>query len=1044
MLLTDAPKSLRWIGHSILILIAWMQIVGSPCSAQESPSPESLAFFESKIRPVLVQHCYACHSEAAAENRKLQANLRLDLRAGWKTGGDSGPALVPHQPAESLLIQALRYDGIEMPPSGRLPDSVIADFEKWIADGAVDPRDGEATKTQPSIDWEAGRRLWSIQPLPESRSANESDPRSGAQTIDALVQQAQQVRGLTASPTADARTLIRRAWFDLLGLPPTPEDIAHWQHRLNGNGNTIDRAAWSELIDALLERPEYGERWARHWMDIARFAESYGYEQDYDRPNAYHYRDFLIRALNQDLPYDQFVQWQIAGDQLAPHEPLAWMATGFLVAGAFPTQLTETEFESTRYNELDDMTATTGVAFLGLSLGCARCHDHKFDPISVEDYYRFTAAFTKVIRCETTFDLDPAGNAQRRAAHDEEIARAKREREEWERNALEPAFQAWLDQPEVDRSASTAWVTLNGQIASEAKVQFAMQSDGSWLATGSPPAKDIVQFTSSPLALEFSSFRIEALSDPSLPNAGPGRAPNGNFALGDLKLQRITADGQAIAIPLHQPRATHQQNADSLSIAASIDSDPTSGWAVDGKIGRSQAAVFSTLEPIRLQPGERLQAVLRFHHPNPQHAIGRVRFSVHRGNDAAAEVGSDGPSLAILDALQRRRDGIANGSLHPRDWMDSPDGNLVRDWFKTTQAPWREATNRIARLEAEGPKIELTRVMVGSEGLPHLPHHADDRGYPHFYPDTHLLRRGDVAQKVRPVSTGTPTVFARTDAPSSVTSRAELARWMTDVEHGAGAIAARVMANRLWQHHFGRGIVSTPNDFGHSGQPPTHPELLDHLARRLVDSGWRLKAIHREIMASSTYMQSGKSAQDPRSKIDPENLYLWHRAPRRLEAEAIRDSMLAVSKTLDQRMFGPGSLDPNMTRRSIYFFIKRTQLIPSMMLFDWPEHLVSIGQRQSTTIAPQALMFMNHQPSRNMAVAFAKRIQSEDPYEAIVRAYWWAIGRAPTPAERDAAEALYMTSLADRRARNESDPELAATADVCQVLFALNEFIYID
>ena len=327
-----------------------------------------LELFEKKIRPVLVQECYQCHSAQAVAGKKLKGGLLLDTRDGARKGGESGSAVVPGKPDESLLVRALRHEDFEMPPKGKLPDAVIADFVRLIELGAPDPRTGPAAATGRQIDIGAGRQFWSFQRLQAVTPPDVADRDWVRTPVDQFVRAKQESLQLTPNGPASARTLVRRAYFDLIGLPPTPEEMETWVKRVTGGtGERVtDWAAYSELIDHLLASEHYGERWARHWMDVARFAESHGYEQDYDRPTAYHYRDFLIRAFNADMPYDQFVRWQLAGDELAADEPLAWMATGFLGAGVFPTQLTEAEFESARYDELDDMVATTGVAFLGL------------------------------------------------------------------------------------------------------------------------------------------------------------------------------------------------------------------------------------------------------------------------------------------------------------------------------------------------------------------------------------------------------------------------------------------------------------------------------------------------------------------------------------------------------------------------------------------------------------------------------------------------------------------------------------------------------
>ena len=1040
-------------------LISTAEAQGKPQSQLESlgesppevkDSQESLAFFESKIRPVLVEQCYSCHSQEAATKGKLKGGLYLDSKEGLQRGGDTGPALSSEHTEESLILKALRYEEYEMPPSGKLSANIIEDFERWVAQGAIDPRRAAEPIKQKAMDLESGRKFWSLQPLGSIR------PASGAHPVDAFILAAQGAKDLTPSEMADPRVLVRRAWFDLLGIPPTPEELQEAIASLGvpeGQKGTVSAVAWSALIDRLLERPEYGERWARHWMDIARFAESFGYEQDYDRPNAYHYRDFLIRAFNQDMPFDQMARWQIAGDELAPENPLAWMATGFLGAGAFPTQLTEREFESTRYNELDDMTATTSVAFLGLSIGCARCHDHKFDPISSEDYYRFAASFTAAIRSEKTLDLDPEANRKIAADHKLKLEELRKELMAYEAEQLPIELAKFISQRGNDpaKSLNDPWRNLRGELESSAASQFKLQTDGSYLAIGDAPNQDKITFTAALPAGQWTALRIEALADPTLPRQGPGRADNGNFALGNLTVEHLAKDQEPTKLVLEQPQATHQQNADSLSIAASIDADLVSGWAIDGQIGKSQAAVFRIANAISTVESDRLRMTLLFHHPNAKHAMGRMRFSISKAPSPPIEVGGDAPPADVLEAIAQ----IAEKLPMTKELPSSDAWKTALAWYKSVDPQWSQLNSKLTKLERDGPALRRTNVLVTTEGEPHVPHHADGRGYPHFYPETHLLRRGDVDQKVSVVSPGFPKVFLKDlNAPAELTwadstksnskssyRRAALAKWLTDTTDGTGALVARVIVNRLWQHHFGRGLVATPNDFGSTGQKPTHPELLDWLAQELIDQGWKLKALHRHLMTSQTYMQTNRRPEDPRLKSDPDNLLWWHRPPRRLEAESIRDSMLVVSGLLDRTMYGPGTLDPNMKRRSIYFFIKRSQLIPMMMLFDWPEPLVSIGQRQTTTIAPQALAFMNNPIARAAAEALSNQISDVQQIDEV---FLKVLSRSPTDAERQAAFRFIAQAQKTRQEQNVPQPEKMAIADFCQILLCANEFIYVD
>jgi hypothetical protein len=711
---------------------------------------EGLVLFKAKVRPALVRHCLDCHGGRATKGDLDLSDREPLMKSGVLEGGSK----------ESRLAELIRHeDEPHMPQkAAKLPDAVIADMGRWIDLGAPYDRPlvDRAARAKPAGGGgPAAPTLWSLRPLAGKSPPPVRRGRGWVRTpIDRFIAAALEARGIEPNPIADRRTLIRRLSFDLTGLPPSPEDVDAFVGDPSPD-------AYERLVDRLLASPHFGERSARHWMDVARFAESHGYEQDYDRPFAYHYRDFLIRAFNEDLPYDQFVRWQLAGDEWDPDDPMAMAATGFVGAGAFPTQLTEAEFESARYNELDDMVATTGVAFLGLSVGCARCHDHKYDPIPSEDYYRMAAVFTTTIRSE--IDVPPANGA------------------------------------------------------------------------GTKPAK----------------------------------------------------------------------------------------------------------------------------------------------------------------------------------------------------------------------------MQVTAEGYPHTKHHADDRGFPHFYPKTHVLRRGDVAQKLGEARPGALGVLgggnelARWRVEPSASRRAgtshrraALGAWLTDPEHGAGRLAARVMVNRLWQHHFGRGIVATPNDFGTQGSAPSHPEMLEWLAGALIENGWRLKAIHRLIVTSAVYMQDDRF-DEARARVDRENVHLWRRAPRRLEAEPIRDAMLAAAGQLDPRMYGPGSLAPEMPRRGVYFFIKRSQLIPMMMLFDWPEHLVSIGQRSTTTTAPQALAMLNSKLARQCAEGLAARVAGGDPRTAVDRAYRIAFGRGPT----DPEARLAASFLADQRAAysraGRSDADRAALVDFCQGLIGMNEFIYV-
>jgi hypothetical protein len=1020
-------------------------------SAQESPAAAGdvklaaaeVEFFESKIRPLLVQRCYECH---ARDSKELQGGLYLDSRGGWLKGGDTGPAIVPGKPDESRLIRAVRYDNndLQMPPSGKLPAAEIALLEEWVRRGAPDPRSGdEPQRRAMEIDYQAARQFWSFRPVVEVPLPAVQDAAWCRTPIDRFVRAKQESLGLTPAPQADRRRLIRRAYFDLLGLPPSPEAIAAFEADQRGD-------AYERLIDELLDSPHFGERWGRHWLDVARFAESHGFEQDYDRPHAYHYRDFVIKALNADMAYDQFVRWQLAGDELEPDNPLAMMATGFLGAGVFPTQITANEVEKSRYDALDDMAATMGTALLGLTIGCARCHDHKFDPISTHDYYRLVSTFTTTVRSDIELDLEPHVYRQAKEAFDAEHAPLAGALEAFEKQELPALFETWLAERVKKPGPPPTWVLAEVvQARSPGGAQLQRQPDGSFLLSGNNPQFDTYTLVIQTKLRGITALRIEALADPSLPHGGPGRAANGNFALTDVRLTiapliaKPGGNQEPQSVQLTDPRATFEQAG--LPIAAAIDGDPKSGWAVDPQFGKNHAAVLNLAQAVGFEGGTRLICTLKFEN-NAGHNIGRPRLAISTA--ATPDLEGDPQPEAVVAALAA----IASGK--PLGELEAAQQAALREYHKGTVPQWRQLQQAVQDHLAQAPKPKLTKVMVCSEGFTPIRHHTQGAD---FFNETYFLVRGDVNRKQQ-VATQSFLQLLMT-APDAErhwqvappegwrTSyrRRALAAWITDTQYGAGHLLARVIVNRLWQHHFGQGIVATPNDFGAQGAPPTHPELLDWLALELIRGQWRLKPLHKQIMSSAAYLQS--SAIDPaNSRIDPENRFLWRYSPRRLEGEIIRDAMLAVSDELDRTMYGPGTLDEGHRRRSIYFTIKRSKLVPMMQLFDAPDTVTSSGSRPRTTIAPQALLFLNSPHVRGYAKSFAQRLeqQAKEPAEAVRLAYRLALGRQPDETEFRDATAFVEAQATSYQEANGTSPRRLALTDFCQVLLSLNEFVYID
>jgi len=857
---------------------------GSPALAA---APVSLSVRRDDIQAILEVHCLKCHGP-----EKQKGGLRLDNSTDAFKGGDSGErGIVPGESGQSRVFQRVssKKDDERMPPKGEpLSPQQLELLQRWIDAGAEWPESGTNVARRVRSEMKVSdvdRQHWSLLPLRDVVPPTVND-RSWARTpVDPFIRHAQELRLILPSAPADARTLVRRLYFDLIGLPPTPEEMARWSVRID-----TSREAVRELVDELLASPHYGERWARHWLDIARYADSNGMEGDNDRPNAYRYRDFVIRAWNEDLPYHTFIRWQLAGDEIEPDKPEAIAATGFIVGGvtaALPGNLMEEEKLRERANELDDMVSTTGQAMLGLTLGCARCHDHKYDPLPTRDYYRLMRIFNSGDRREVP--LAPPGEVKAHltalSAWKREFDAAMKEREAWLKKASQPV----ADKLRADRIARLKVTVDEKQLLTERRED--------------PAAKKLAERFKKELKIEDSEY-VAVLS-------------------ADEQARWKELDGRVTAIARRKPSELPTAFA-----FADFASEPQETWFFE------------------------------------------------RGNFLARQEKMD---LGFLTVLTRGR---------------------------TADDYWRAAR------------------------------------------DTKL--RDDSTQQ-----------------------RRALADWMTDPDHGAGILLARVMVNRVWQHHFGEGLVRTVSDFGTRGETPTHPELLEWLTGEFIRSGWSVKHLHRLIVNSATFQQAAVF-DERKSAVDPENRLLWHRRPLRLESEALRDSMLAVADTLNRVVFGPGFKPPipaealqarnvktpypadaqdtpETRRRTIYMFHKRVVQYPLMQAFDAPDAQQSCGRRMNTTVAPQALSLLNDPFVRRRAAELAARLQAGDvaePEAQIQRAFQLCLSRAPAPDELTEARAFLSAQIVARTQRDPKPSPLEAQRlaliDFCQSLFGLNEFIYID
>jgi hypothetical protein len=808
-------------------IAAALLIVGLGFAPSAIRAADQSAFFDQKVRPILQSNCFTCHSHAA---KKSKGGLMLDARDSILKGGDRGPAIVPGKPDDSLLLKAVgrQDEELKMPPTAKLADEQIATLREWIKLGAPWPSKSAMTARPPGTITDEDRRWWAFQPVKAPPVPQIRNPQSEIHTpIDAFILAKLQPAGLSPARPADRRVLIRRVTFDLTGLPPTPAEVDAFV-----NDQSTD--AYEKLVDRLLDSPRYGERMARIWLDIARYAESDGFKADDDRPGAWRYRDYVIKSFNADKSYDRFLKEQLAGDEIAPDDADALVATGFLRHGVY-------EYNNRDVNGqwdamLNEITDTVGDAVLGLGMGCARCHDHKFDPILQKDYYRLRAFFAGL------------------SARDDLPITTERQQAEY-------------------RIKSAKW----GNETSEIRA------------------------------------KLEALEAPVR-----AKVEKDVIIKLDVDLQSI------LAKPADRRTPYEQQIADLAY--------------------RQVTYEFNRLDT---------------------HIKGETKKKREELRKELARFDADRPSL--------------------------PDGVATRDM---------------------GPVASPT--MVPKSGAV--------------------------------VEPGVPSVFDPNPLPitppagrATTGRRTALAEWLVRPDN---PLTARVAVNRVWQQHFGRGLVATSSDFGHLGEPPSHPELLDWLTRRFVDGGWHIKPLHREIVLSQAYRQSSVPSAAA-MRTDPENRLVSHAAVRRLEAEQVRDALLAVTGKLDPTAGGPGAATSE-PRRSVYTKVKRNTRDPLLELFDAPESFTSTSQRNVTTSPLQALLMVNSPFLLKQADAFAERLRKEHPADESARldaAYRLAFGRRPTDAERRRA-----TAFLDEQAKRTSagDPRSTAWQDFCHVLLNASEFLYVD
>jgi hypothetical protein len=995
----------------VLSLGGLLALSASTVAADDPGSP---AFFEAKIRPVLVERCYECHGSA---HTAPKGGLRLDSRDGLLQGGVSGPALVPGEPDESPLIQAIARTGdvAPMPPksASALPAPVVADFRRWVGRGAFDPRTGAATVAKPAAprsDW------WSLRPLhrPPVPVLSGGDAVRACMPIDAFLLARLRPKGLVPSPEANRRTLIRRVSFDLTGLPPTPEEVAVFERDASPN-------AYESLVDRLLASPRYGERWARHWLDVIHFADTHGFEHDLLRPNAWRYRDYVIDRLNRDIPWSCFIREQLAADVFFPDEPRFTAALGFLGAGPYDQSAAATAPRTFEYLDRDDLVTQTTAAFVSTTASCARCHAHKFDPITQEDYYALQAVFAGVGKGDVPYDDDPAVARARR--HWQSVLAAS-DRGEAD-VLLTPGNLPHLDLWESARAAMGSWQRLEAEVfvSSNGSI-LRRQADGSLTASGTRPDTDAYRVTVAPAPGEITALRLDVLADPSLPFKGPGRMDNGNFHLSELEVL-LVKPGAAGPERLKIRHATADWNQPDWGVARAIDGDVKTAWGIYPKVGASHHAVFELEPTLTVRPGDRVVVVLRQLH-GAGHLIGRFRLSATSAPPGAA-IALSAEAEAAFATPRDRRTPAQHFAL----------GLPVLRWH---------AENELARLPAP---VKVYAAARTSE---------NDRGVVTIDPPRiiHVLKRGDLGSpgpKVGPGALSAVTALkARFDglpAGNEAARRAALADWIADPNN---PLTWRSAANRVWHFHFGRGLCDTPSDFGRMGGVLSHPELLDWLAVELRDHGGSLKHLHRLICNSAAYRQTSAHRADA-AAIDPDNRLLWRMNRPRLDADAFRDAVLAVSGRLDLTVGGPGvshfksSPGPQLTpvldygafdwdtpgaeRRSIYRVVWRGISDPLMEALDFPDAAMLTPVRGFSASPLQALTLLNNSFVLRHCDHLAARLQSlgTTTRDRVCAAFRLVLLREPT-----APELAGFVELADRR----------ALAAACRVLLNSNEFLFVD
>jgi len=908
------------------------------CQLTFSQTPEQIEFFEKKIRPVLAQSCQACH------NPKVKtAQLDFSSAEGFAAGGQSGALVSREQPEESRLLKVISYeDRLKMPPTGKLKPEEIADLTAWVKMGAPWPGAAPAVaakKAGPREYTETEKNYWAFQPL-----ANATPPPVNNQTwarspVDRFILARLESKSLKPAAPADKATLLRRVTFDLTGLPPTEAEIRDFLA-----DDSAD--AFPKVVDRLLASPRYGERWGRHWLDVARYADSTGNDEDHRYPHAWRYRDYVIDAFNQDMPYDQFVREQVAGDLMPSPDGAVnrrgIIATGFLALGA--KAIAQQDKQKMLYDVYDEQIDVTSKAFLGLTVACARCHDHKFDPIRTRDYYSLLGIFA------STRSFQDAQSHVSTLLHIPLVPREEHARYKAHQDKIR------ANRAEVDDLVEGQKERLNQQLAPR-------------LADYMLAARRVYQDAGDIAATATAGGLSEDTLKKWVNYLKPGKT--------------------------YRPHLEEWHQADAASLAKSAQQYQT---RYQQRLTEWTANLAQWRERARL----------------PGNAPQRPMF----------EAETDGFFFDVY--IQR----------------SGPMALAERDQEKDFTP---EAKDRLVKLRAQGAELRKT-----SPAEPDMASAVEENDPVH----QKVFIRGDYNSPGEDAPKTVPVILARYAQPPPAfrgSGRRELAEWLARPEN---PMTARVMVNRLWQWHFGEGLVRTPDNFGKTGERPTHPELLDYLAQRFIASGWSMKAMHRLMLLSSAYQMSSQPG-GAAVAADQENRLLSRFPRRRLSIEEIRDTMLAIDGTLDATMGGTlqkgtgtdgensqsrMSISPEQQkRRTVYLPLRRANLPSLLNLFDFGDATTAAGKRTQTNVAPQALFMLNSEFLTERTAKLAEDLVKEPEAGRVESAYLRVLNRAPSAQEKDSGLS-YVSGFRSRFAAAEKE----AWQSLCRVLMGSNDFIYVD